>query len=163
MNAPLAIVRVALLLLSFTPGQLGAAAVLSESPTTIAPSETVVATWSGVDTPSRLDWIGLYVQGAQDEHSFEPTSWIFVSNCSQVADPSLTGKASGTCPYVLPANLPPGVYELHLLADAGFTRLARSNPFTVTGPIQIVSFKINNGAASTTNHGDPEFHDGADE
>ena len=151
MNAPLAIVRVALLLLIFAPGPLGAAALLSESPTTVAPGNPVDATWSGVDTPSRLDWIGLYVQGAQDEHSFEPTSWIFVSNCSQVADPSLTGKASGTCPYVLPANLPPGVYELHLLADAGFTRLARSNPFTVTGPVQIVSFKINNGAASTSN------------
>jgi len=37
MNAPLAIVRVALLLLIFTPGPLGAAALLSESPTTVAP------------------------------------------------------------------------------------------------------------------------------
>jgi len=110
------------------------------------------ATWSGVDTPSRLDWIGLYVQGAQDEHSYDPNSWIFVSNCSQVADASLTGKASGTCSYRLPDNLSPGVYELHLLADAGFTRLARSNPFTVTGPIQIVSFKIDNGAVDLGRH-----------
>jgi hypothetical protein len=69
MNAPLAIVRVALLLLIFTPGPLGASALLSESPTTVAPGNPVDATWSGVDTPSRLDWIGLYVQGAQDEHS----------------------------------------------------------------------------------------------
>ena len=107
-------------MLIFTPGPLGAAALLSESPTTVAPGNPVDATWSGVDTPSRLDWIGLYVQGAQDEHSYDPNSWIFVSNCSQVA-------------------------------DAGFTRLARSNPFTVTGPIQIVSFKIDNGAASTSN------------
>src|SRR5262249_9895648 len=151
MNAPLAIVRVALLLLIFTPGPLGAAALLSESPTTVAPGNPVDATWSGVDTPSRLDWIGLYVQGVQDEHSYDPNSWIFVSNCSQVADASLTGNASGSCSYRSPDNLPPGVYELHLLADAGFTRLARSNPFTVTGPVQIVSFKINNGAASTSN------------
>ena len=52
------LVRLAVLLLSFTPAPLGAAAVLSESPTTVAPGETVVATWSGVDTPSRLDWFG---------------------------------------------------------------------------------------------------------
>ena len=52
----------------------------------LAPGNPVDATWSGVDTPSRLDWIGLYVQGAQDEHSYDPNSWIFVSNCSQVAD-----------------------------------------------------------------------------
>jgi hypothetical protein len=125
---------------------------LRESPTTIAPGGTVVATWRGIDTPSPLDWIGLYVQGAQDEHGFEPIGWVYVSNCAQLRDPSLAGKGSGDCPLVVPGNLPPGVYELHLLANDSFTRLARSNPLTVTGRIQITSFNINNGAASTTSH-----------
>jgi hypothetical protein len=151
MNGLLAIGRLAVFLLSFTPGPVGAAAVLSESPTAIAPGGKVDATWSGIDTPTPHDWIALYLQGAQDEHSFEPTSWIFVNTCTQIPDLA-TGKASGSCPFILPDNLPPGVYELHLLANNGFTRLARSNPFAVTGPIQIVSFNIDNGAASTTSH-----------
>jgi hypothetical protein len=150
MNGFRAIVRLAILFLSLTPGPVAAAAVLSESPTTIAPGGTVVATWSGVDTPTPLDWIGLYVEGALDELSYEPTSWIYTATCAQSQDFSLAGRASGDCPFVLPSDLPPGAYELHLLANNGYTRLARSNPFAVTGPIQIASFTINNGAATTT-------------
>jgi hypothetical protein len=150
MNGLLAIVRLAFLLLSLIPGPVGAAAVLSESPTTIAPGGTVDATWSGIDTPTPHDWIALYLQGAQDEGSFEPTSWIFINTCTQI--PDVAGKASGSCPYILPGNLTPGIWELRLLADNGFTLLARSNPFAVTGPIEIVSFNIDNGAASTTSH-----------
>ena len=148
------IVRLAILSLSFTPGPVGAAATLSESPTTVVSGGTVVVTWSGIDTPTPLDWIGLYIQGAQDEHSYDQSSWIYDSTCAQLRDPTQAGKASGECPFVLPGTLAPGVYELHILADDGFTRLARSNPFTVplTGPIQLVSFNINNGAASTTSH-----------
>ena len=152
MNGLITIVRLAILLVSFTPAPVGAAAVLNESPTAITPGDTVVATWSSIDTPTPLDWIGLYLQGAQDEHDYEPNSWVYVGNCAQLHDPGLAARASGNCSVVVPSNLTPGVYELHLLANDGFTRLARSNPFTVTGPIQIVSFKINNGAASTTSH-----------
>jgi hypothetical protein len=148
------IVRLAILLLSFTPGPVGAVATLDESPTTAVPGGTVVVTWSGIDTPTPLDWIGLYVQGAQDEHSYDQSSWIYDSTCAQLRDPTQAGKASGECQFVLPGTLVPGVYELHILADDGYTRLARSDPFTVlpTGPIQLVSFNINNGAASTTSH-----------
>jgi hypothetical protein len=146
----LAIAHLAILLLSLTPGPAGATAVLSVSPTTVAPRGTVVATWSGIDAPTRLDWIALYLQGAQDEQSFEPTSWIFVNTCTQI--PDVAGKAAGSCPYILPGDLPPGAYELHLLADNGFTRLARSGPFIVPGPIQLLSFNIDGGAASTTSH-----------
>ena len=152
MNGLIIIVRLAILLVSFTPAAVAAAAVLNESPTAITPGDTVVATWSSIDTPTPLDWIGLYLQGAQDEHDYEPNSWVYVSNCAQLSDPGLAARASGNCSVIVPSNLTPGVYELHLLANDGFTRLARSNPFTVTGPIQIVSFKINNGAASTTSH-----------
>jgi hypothetical protein len=144
--------RLAILLSSFTPAPLGAAAVLSESPTAVAPGETVVATWSGVDMPSPRDWIGLYLQDDQDEQDFNVNSWVYTGNCTHVPDSSLPAKASGDCPLVLPGNLPPGVYELHLLANGTFARLAKSDPFTVTGPIQIVSFNINNGDASTTSH-----------
>jgi hypothetical protein len=146
-----AIAHLVILLLSFTPGgPVWAAAALSESPTTTVPGATVVANWSGIDTPTPLDWIGFYIQGAQDENSYDVNSWIYTGNCTQDPDTSLAGKASGSCAFVLPDNLAPGVYELHLLANNGFTRLAKSNPFAVTGPIQIASFNINNGAASTT-------------
>jgi hypothetical protein len=152
MNGLITIVRLAILLVSFMPAPVRAAAVLSESPTAITPGNTVVAAWSSIDTPTPLDWIGLYLQGAQDEHDYEPNSWVYVSNCAQLRDPGLAARASGNCSVVVPSDLTPGVYELHLLANDGFTRLARSDPFTVTGPIQIVSFKINNGAASTSSH-----------
>ena len=104
----LAIVHLAILLLSFTPGPAGAA-VLSESPTIVAPGATVVATWSAIAQPTPVDWIGLYLQGAQDEHTFEQTSWIYVSSCTKTPGP--VGKASGSCSYILPATLSPGVYE----------------------------------------------------
>jgi hypothetical protein len=152
MKGHLPIARLAILLLSFAHGPVWAAAALSESPTTAVPGATVVATWSGIDTPTPRDWIGFYVQGAQDEHNYDVNSWIYASSCTQVPDTSVAGKASGSCEFVLPDNLSPGVYELHLLANDQYTRLAKSNPFAVTGPIKIASFNINNGAASTTDH-----------
>jgi hypothetical protein len=113
MKGHLPIARLAILLLSFAHGPVWAAAALSESPTTAVPGATVVATWSGIDTPTPRDWIGFYVQGAQDEHNYDVNSWIYASSCTQVPDTSVAGKASGSCEFVLPDNLSPGVYELH--------------------------------------------------
>jgi hypothetical protein len=147
-----AFVRLVILPLSFTPGLAGAATVLGESPTIVAPGDTVDATWSNIETPTLRDWIGLYAQDAQDEHSFELTSWMYTSNCAQnEPDPSSPARASGDCKFVVPGNLAQGTYELHLLADDGFTRLAKSHPFKVTESIELESFSINNGTASTTN------------
>jgi len=47
-------------------------------------------------------------------------------------------RAAGSCPLALPGSLPLGTYELRLLANNGYGRLASSNPFT-----------IDNGVATT--------------
>jgi hypothetical protein len=97
---------------------------LSVSPSVIPPGGEVTATWSGITAPTSTDWIGLYLQGTDD---FQLIDWIYVS-CSQIpGDP----QANGSCPFVLPAALPEGSYEMRLFADNSFTRLATSNAFTV--------------------------------
>src|SRR4030095_9691894 len=50
-------------------------------------------------------------------------------SCSTVAG---SARASGSCSYFLPATLSAGNYELRLLANDGFTRLAATNSFIVT-------------------------------
>jgi len=44
-----------------------------------------------------------------------------------------TGAASGSVPFSIPSSIPLGTYELRLFANDGYTRLATSNTFTVTG------------------------------
>jgi hypothetical protein len=84
----------------------------------------VTATWTGLTSPSATDWIGLYATGAADTAYL---AWIYV-NCSQTAG---SAKAAGACAFGIPATLTPGVYELRLLANNGYTRLATSNGLTV--------------------------------
>jgi hypothetical protein len=95
------------------------------SPTVIQAGGTLTATWSGIATPTATDWIGLFAPNNADTEFIE---WIYVS-CSLAPN---SAQADGSCPFVLPANLAPGSYELRLLANDGFTRLATSNAFTVT-------------------------------
>jgi hypothetical protein len=53
---------------------------------------------------------------------------MFVS-CTQHAG---AARASGSCPFVVPAGLAAGTYQLRLLANDGFAVRATSNNFTVT-------------------------------
>ncbi|MGH7771001.1 MAG: PQQ-dependent sugar dehydrogenase [Candidatus Binatia bacterium] len=102
--------------------------ILSVSPTTVVPGDTVTVSWNGIPSPTPEDWIGLYLQGTDD---FQLIDWFYVS-CSQIpGDP----QADGSCPFVVPATLPEDTYELRLFANGDVTRLATSNPFTVTGGI----------------------------
>ncbi len=98
---------------------------LTASPASIAAGGTLSASWSGISTPTATDWIGLYVPGAPSGNYID---WIYVS-CSKTPSGPV---AAGSCPFVLP-NVPTGTYELRLLANNGFTVLATSNAFTVTG------------------------------
>jgi glucose/arabinose dehydrogenase len=111
-----------------------AATTLTVTPGSAAPGATVTATWNGIAAPSATDWIGLFAQGAPDTSYI---SWMYVS-CSQ--SPT-TPRASGSCPFVLPSGLATGTYELRLLANNGFTRLATSGPLSVApaGPQLSVS------------------------
>src|SRR5207245_980466 len=49
-----------------------AGATLSESPSPVNPGATVTATWSGINSPSSGDWIGLYAVAAPDN---SPLAW----------------------------------------------------------------------------------------
>jgi hypothetical protein len=86
----------------------------------------MTAIWSGITNPTTTDWIGLYASGAAETAFID---WIYVS-CSQIPG---SAQASGSCPFTVPATVAPGAYQLRLLALNGFTRLATSNAFTVTG------------------------------
>ena len=98
---------------------------LSVSPTTIQPGGTVSSTWSGIAAPSSTDWIGLYQRGAADGAYID---WVYVS-CSKTAG---SPQATGSCPFTVPVSLISADYELRLLANDGFTRLATSDTFNVT-------------------------------
>jgi hypothetical protein len=102
-------------------------ATLSVAPTSVASGGTVTADWTGIAAPTPRDWIGLYVAGAAGNSSIE---WMYVS-CSK--SPA-AARAAGSCAFALPASLAPGSYELRLLANDGYTRLATSPAFTVTAP-----------------------------
>jgi len=97
---------------------------LKASPTTATLGGTVTATWTAIPSPTDLDWIGLYVPGAPDTSYL---AWVYVS-CSQVPGGAA---AAGSCPFVIPASLTPGPYELRLYSNNGYTPLAIGNPFSV--------------------------------
>ena len=115
---------------------------LSATPTTLTAGGTVTAAWSGIATPRATDWIGLYSAGAANTTFI---NWIYVS-CSMT---SSTARASGSCPFTVPATLTPGNYELRLLANNGFTSLA-TRPIVIARPSAQVSASLTRGQAPLT-------------
>ena len=105
---------------------------LSASPDTVLPGTAVTAMWSGVGTPSPTDWIGLYAPGAPSTAYID---WIYTS-CTKAAG---SGMSDGSCPLVVPRDLPAGTYQLRLFANNGFVELATSQSLTVTPPGATVS------------------------
>lgn len=94
-------------------------------------SGTVTATWANIASPSPTDWLGLYRQGAPDlPYQTNLLAWMYVS-CSKTP---ATGRASGSCPFVLPANLAAGVYELRLFANDDYIIKLATAAFTVSAP-----------------------------
>lgn len=118
----------------FAISRVATATTLSVTPASVAPGGTVTASWSGIAAPSPTDWIGLFAQGAADTSY---VTWMYVS-CSQTPG---AARAAGSCPFLIPAALAPGTYQLRLLANNGFTRLATSGTLTVapSGPQLSVS------------------------
>lgn len=90
---------------------------LSVTPTSVAAEGMVTATWAGIPSPSTTDWLGLYTPGGSDTAYL---AWRYTP-----------GTASGNAPFTIPSTLTPGTYELRLLSNNGFTRLATSNSFAV--------------------------------
>jgi uncharacterized protein YegP (UPF0339 family) len=101
-----------------------AAPSLNVTPTSVAGNGTLTASWSGISGPTSTDWIGLFVPGGASGSYID---WMYVS-CSKTPGAPV---AAGSCPFALP-NPAPGSYELRLLANNGYTVLAKSNAFNVT-------------------------------
>jgi hypothetical protein len=97
---------------------------LGVSPTTVAAGTSVTATWSGIASPTPMDWIGLYAPGTADTAYL---AWVYVS-CLQAPG---AARAAGSCAFAIPAGVAAGTYELRLLANNGYTRLGTSNALTV--------------------------------
>ena len=108
-----------------TPQSAPATYALTVSPTSTVRGGTVTVSFSNASTPTPTDWIGLYAQGTADTAYL---SWFYDSSCTQTPG---TAKASGSCQYTVPVNLPAGTYEFRLFANDGFTRLTVSNALTV--------------------------------
>ena len=101
---------------------------------------------------SRFDWIAVYAVGAAD---WPPLSWSYLNG--QQAPP-VTGLANATVPMRAPATA--GTYEVRLLADNGYTRLATSVltvtplPTSVTvltptvAPGGVIRFSVTDGPAN---------------
>jgi hypothetical protein len=105
----------------FVPKFVGA--ILTVSPTSIPPGGTIAVSWSGIPTATPTDWLGLYAPASADTATID---WVYV-RCSKTPG---SVRPSGSCPFVAPA-LAPGIYEMRLFANDGFTRLDTSNGFTV--------------------------------
>jgi hypothetical protein len=91
------------------------------SPTTAAPGGTLTVAWAGIPTPTPTDWFALTPINAPDTNW---VAWIYTN-----------GRAADSLIFTLPANLPAGNYDLRLLANNAFNRLAISNVITVApGP-----------------------------
>ena len=114
------------------------------SPATVPAGGTITATWSGIASPTSTDWIGLYLPEAANSSFID---WIYVS-CSKSAGAS---SAAGSCAFVLPNNLAPGMYALRLFTNNGFTLLATSNSFTVTGSLSLTVSPTTVPAGGTVN------------
>jgi hypothetical protein len=102
---------------------------ISVSPPSVSPGGTLVVEWDhlnfGAVGASATDWIGLYQPGAPADAYID---WFYAS-CTQI--PSFVN-TFGSCPFVLPANLVPGTYQMRAFVQNGFDERARTT-FTVTG------------------------------
>ncbi|MET1082639.1 MAG: PQQ-dependent sugar dehydrogenase [Burkholderiales bacterium] len=98
---------------------------VSASPVAVSAGDTVTATWNNIPAPSPRDWIGLFTLNAP---ATDYIDWVYVS-CTKTPG---AAQATGLCSFTLPAGLAAGTYELRLLGNDGFDRLAASNRFTIT-------------------------------
>ena len=90
----------------------------------IRAGRSIVARWRGIPAPTSTDWIGLYLPGSPNTAFID---WIYVSCSKTPSNPD----RRGSCDFPIPASLAPGTYELRLLANDGFMRLASSDGFLV--------------------------------
>jgi hypothetical protein len=103
-------------------------AVLTVGETTVPRGGSLFVTWAGVASPSTLDWIAQYIPGALNT-SYGP-NWVYDNSNTQT--PGAQALATGSLYFTVPTSFAPGIYELRLLTNNTFTKLATSSQFTVT-------------------------------
>ena len=106
-------------------GTGGSPAAVTAAPASVPVGNPATATWSGITSPTGTDWVGLYTTTAADVAFID---WRYV-NCSQVPG---SAAAAGSCAFSTTA-LAAGAYQFRLFRNDGYSRLATSNNFTVTG------------------------------
>ena len=90
------------------------------------PGGAMPVTWNDIVYPTSLNWIGLYAPEAPD---WDPVEYIFVNGCSHFVNFAWQ-KPAGTCGFVIPSTVPPGIYELRLFAWI-YERIATSPRFQI--------------------------------
>ena len=91
--------------------------ILVPSKTKIQPGQQITITWSNLQTPTTLDWVGYYTQSAAHGSFVE---WKYLNSCTQTA--GTTALQKGSCSFSLPA----GTYEFRLFPNDTYNLLATS-------------------------------------
>jgi RHS repeat-associated protein len=81
--------------------------------------QSITVKWSGIATPTSLDWVGIYAVGSND-HAY--LDWAYTNGGSN-------GTVSVTLNY--PSIFAGNTYEARLYANDGYTLLAKTPSFTV--------------------------------
>jgi len=108
-----------------TPTPVAATATVSASSSTVNAGGSLNVSFSGVSSPSTADWIGVYNVGAGASSYL---SYVYTSSGNQSS--GSTALSAGTISITFPTT--PGVYELRLNRNNGFTTIATSSTITVT-------------------------------
>jgi hypothetical protein len=98
---------------------------LTVSPTSSQRGTNVTVTWSGVTSPSSMDWIGIFNPGASNSSYLQ---YEYDSSCA--AGRISTAKSAGSCAFRLPNKA--GTYEFRLMANNGFTSIVTGVIVTAT-------------------------------
>jgi hypothetical protein len=98
---------------------------LAASPSSLAAGNSFTVTWAQIANPTRGDWIGLYTPGSSE------TSYIDYVYVSCTSSGNVVAE-SGSCSFSTSNFLTPGTYEFRLFTNNTYTRIATSNPVTVT-------------------------------
>jgi hypothetical protein len=102
-----------------------AGVILTATPTTRVAGNPFAVRWAQIANPTHRDWIGLYTPGSSETAYI---SYIYVS-CTSLAN---VVAPSGTCQFATSNYLSAGNYEFRLFTNDSYTRIATSNPVTVT-------------------------------
>jgi hypothetical protein len=109
-------------------------AAVSADKSSIAPGQTLVATWTGIPTAGAYDFVGMYRKSQVAERG-NYANYVYTYDGSQNFDPAAVGRASGSLNFLVPEGTPADTWELRLFSGEPSVLLARSQPIIVTAPV----------------------------